>query len=104
MYPHAEISQLGAISKWNWQDTTLGAVDHMFDRAWGVDHVLRAIGVSDKAVKEGGKIRVLSVTHGNGKEHGSGYGPKPYDKQPAYTVDGNKYPVCASPFANFSPG
>jgi hypothetical protein len=74
----------------------------LFDRAWGVDHVLRAIGVSDKAVKDGGKIRVLSVTHGNGKDHGSGYGPKPYDKQPAYTVGEKKYPVCVLSCTVFS--
>lgn len=60
--------------------------------------MLRAIGASDKATKNGGSIEVVKLTHGDGDANGGGYGPTPYNKQPPYTVNGKSYPVTGGEY------
>jgi hypothetical protein len=93
-YNSTHIAWTGALNTWNWQDNAVSVLVRKFDKAWGVDHVLQTIGASDKSIQDGGKVHVLAVAHGDGAEHGGGYGQKPYDKQPAYTVGTMNYPVC----------
>lgn len=63
-----------------------------------MDHVLRAIGVSDKSTKNGGSIQIVKITHGDGDANGGGYGPTPYNRQPKYTVNGRSYRVSGSEY------
>ena len=87
------------MTTWSWKDSTVPASSHQFHKAWGIDHVLRAIGVSDKATKDGGSLQVVKITHGDGDANGGGYGPTPYNSQPQYTVDGQTYRVTGSKYA-----
>lgn len=63
-----------------------------------MDHVLRAIGVSDKATKFGGTIEVVKLAHGDSDANGGGYGPTPYNGQSTYKVDGNDYRFTGSEY------
>lgn len=72
-----------------------------FEKTWGVDGILRAIRVSDKATKDGGTLQMFRTTHGDGNANGGGYGVTPYNKQPKYTANGKKYPVSGSEY-NFA--
>ncbi|KAJ8107617.1 hypothetical protein OPT61_g8742 [Boeremia exigua] len=87
-----------ALTTWSWQDSTVPASSYQFDKAWGFDHVLRAIHVSDQATKNGGSIEVFKITHGDGDANGGGYGPTPYNQQPEYTVDGKNYRVTGGEY------
>lgn len=69
-----------------------------FSKVWGVDHALRAIGVSDKTTQDGGSIQLLRVTHGDGDANAGGFGPAPYDAQPPYTANGRSYRVSGSEY------
>ncbi|KAF3040969.1 hypothetical protein E8E12_009073 [Didymella heteroderae] len=91
-------TNIAELTKWGWQDATVQANYFDFNKAWGVDQVLRTIGVSDKVAKNGGTIQVFRVTHGDGDANGRGYGPSPYNKQPQYMVNGKSYPVTGSEY------
>lgn len=86
------------MSTWAWKDSTIPASSYQFDKAWGVDHVLRAIGISDKATKVGGSIEVVKIAHGDSDANGGGYGPTPYNNQQPYTVNGKSYRVTGSEY------
>lgn len=64
-----------------------------FKKEWAVDHVLRALGLSENSVSLGGTIQVHGVSHGDYDLNGGGYGLFPYDKQAPYLVDGKWYKV-----------
>jgi hypothetical protein len=91
-------TNIADLTKWGWKDATVRPIYFDFAKAWGVDHVLRAIGVSDKATKDGGRIEVVRVTHGDGDANGGGWGTSPYNNQPQYTVDGKNYRVTGSEY------
>ena len=86
------------MTNWAWKDSPVPESSYHFDKAWGVDHVLRAIGVSDKATKNGGSIQVVKVIHGDGEANGGGYGPTPYNSQPQYKVGSRSYRVTGSEY------
>ncbi|KAH6614818.1 hypothetical protein C7974DRAFT_402688 [Boeremia exigua] len=88
----------GDLSMWAWSDSSVSASSYKFDKAWGVDHVLRAVGISDKATKDGGSIQVVKVAHGDADANGGGYGPTPYNSQPQYTVGDKSYRVTGSEY------
>lgn len=83
---------------WSWNDAKVPDTSFKFDKAWGVDHVLRAIGVSDKATKNGGAIEVLKVAHGDADGDAGGFGSKLYNDQPQYTVGGKTFRVTGSEY------
>ncbi|KAF1924504.1 uncharacterized protein M421DRAFT_8806 [Didymella exigua CBS 183.55] len=86
------------LTKWSWNDAEPQATYFDFAKAWGVDHVLRAIGVSDKATKDGGSIQVFKATHGDSNANGGGHGISPYNVQPRYTANGRTYRVTGSEY------
>lgn len=54
--------------------------------------------MSDKSTKNGGRIELVKLTHGNGDANGDGYGPTPYNKQSPYTVGDRSYSVTGSEY------
>ena len=58
-------------------------------RQWGIDHVLRDMGASDKVEEEGGDIRLVSFAHGLSKPDENGEWI-PIDKQ-SYQVGQKQY-------------
>lgn len=64
---------------------------------WGVDRVLRDIGVSDKSHDEGGTITCLTWCHGDGKlelvDDELKWIPLPYQ---VYEVNGKTYDVTGA--------
>jgi hypothetical protein len=91
-------SDAAALTTWSWKDAKVPATSLQFDKAWGIDHVLRAIGVSEKATVEGGSIQVLKVTQGDGEADAGGFGPTQYDNQPQYKVDDKIFSVTGSEY------
>jgi hypothetical protein len=89
------------LKKWGWMDAAIKPGYSDFKKIWGVDSVLRAIRVSDKATKDGGTIQMFRTTHGDGDANGGGYGETPYNKQPKYAANGKEYPVTGSEY-NFA--
>lgn len=53
----------------------------MPDSGWGIGKALRSLGLSDRIVSQGGKIRIIDAIHGQAPFTGS------------YKVDGKNYPV-----------
>lgn len=86
------------LTKWGWMDAAIKPSYDDFKKIWGVDDILRKLGLSDKATKNGGTIQMLRVTHGNGDENSGGFGPTPYNKQLKYTADSHEYPVSGSEY------
>ncbi|KAI8943557.1 hypothetical protein NX059_001554 [Plenodomus lindquistii] len=93
--PHTDPAEL---TTWNWQTSKVSPTMRNFEKAWGVDHVLRALGTSDKAVEDGGTVNVVTITHGNAGDNGGGYGNKVYNDQPEYTVGGTQYRVTGGEY------
>ncbi|KAJ4350676.1 hypothetical protein N0V95_004524 [Ascochyta clinopodiicola] len=87
-----------ALATWAWKDAAVPAINYKFDKAWGIDHVLRAIGASDKATKDGGSIQVFRVAHGDADADAGSFGPTPYDNQPQYTSGGQSFRVTGSEY------
>ena len=83
---------------WSWNDATVPATSFKFDKVWGIDHVLRAIGVSDKAKQDGGSIEVFKLTHGDGDADAGGFGLRLYNDQPQYKVGGQSFRVTGSEY------
>jgi hypothetical protein len=54
-----------AFEDWSYDWNRLGQWGRNFDVMWGVAHVLRALGVSDKAEEDGGRIGCEYVSHGD---------------------------------------
>ena len=87
-----------SLTTWAWEDAKVPQTSFQLDKAWGFDHVLRAIGVSEKSTKDGGSVEVVKVSHGDAEAHGGGFGVTPYDNQPEYTVNGKSYRVTGSEY------
>lgn len=93
--PFTAVSDL---TKWGWMNAAIKPSYDDFKKVWGVDDVLRKIGVSDKATRNGGTIQMLRTTHGNGDDNGGGFGPTPYNKQQKYMANTHEYPVSGSEY------
>lgn len=84
---------------WKWQDAKEKGGYTDFKKQWGVDGVLRAIGVSDKSTTDGGTVQTFRIVHGDAEAHGGGFGSAPYNSQPKYTVNGKEYRITGSDYS-----
>ncbi|KAF2126257.1 hypothetical protein P153DRAFT_323485 [Dothidotthia symphoricarpi CBS 119687] len=94
----SEFNSAASLATWGWKDFKVSPISIDYQKHWAIDHVLKALGLSDKSVALGGTIQVHGVSHGDEDLDGGGFGNVPYDEQAAYIVGEKSYRVSGSEY------